>query len=173
MVGRGDHHCVYVGAGEDFAEVFGHGAVLVVVHGVHDGLGLAHAPAVHVANHQHAGRRQLEVSVEVPAQAVVADANRYFAGAAPWALRKTDPPRMGTVLHATAEVIRQVAILVQPVMPGSAAKLLDLLAVPADARSFVGLGPSGRLQAGTKLPVPEGVFPRYVEDAETGREAVG
>ncbi len=105
--------------------------------------------------------------------AVVAEANRYFAGAAPWALRKTDPARMGTVLYVTAEVVRQVAILVQPVMPGSAAKLLDLLGVPADARNFASLGPSGRLKAGTTLPAPEAVFPRYVEDAETGREAVG
>ena len=62
--------------------------------------------------------------------AVVADANRYFAGEAPWALAKTDPARQGTVLYVTAEVIRQVAILAQPVMPTSAGKLLDLLAVP-------------------------------------------
>ena len=34
---------------------------------------------------------------------------------------------MATVLYVTAEVVRQVAILVQPVMPASAAKLLDLL----------------------------------------------
>ena len=60
--------------------------------------------------------------------AVVADANRYFAGEAPWALAKTDPARQGTVLYVTAEVIRQVAILAQPFMPASAGKLLDLLA---------------------------------------------
>ncbi|MGH6784658.1 MAG: methionine--tRNA ligase, partial [Sphingomicrobium sp.] len=51
--------------------------------------------------------------------AVVADANRYFAGEAPWALAKTDPARQGTVLYVTAEVIRQVAILAQPFMPTS------------------------------------------------------
>ena len=62
--------------------------------------------------------------------AVVADANRYFAGEAPWALAKTDPARQGTVLYVTAEVLRQIAILAQPFMPESAAKLLDLLAVP-------------------------------------------
>src|SRR5271169_6136442 len=59
---------------------------------------------------------------------VVADANRYFAGEAPWALAKTDPPRQGTVLYVTAEVIRQVAILSLPFIPDSAGKLLDLLA---------------------------------------------
>ncbi|MCR4283247.1 MAG: methionine--tRNA ligase [Bauldia sp.] len=94
--------------------------------------------------------------------AVVADANRYFAAAAPWALKKTDPERMGTVLYVAAEAIRQVAILAQPVMPESGAKLLDLLAVPPDARTFAALGSAGRLPAGPKLPEPQPVFPRYV-----------
>ena len=95
--------------------------------------------------------------------ACVANANRYFAGEAPWGLKKTDPVRMETVLYVTAEVIRQIAILAQPVMPASANKLLDQLAVPADARSFAALGAAGRLVPGTALPAPQGVFPRYVE----------
>ena len=61
---------------------------------------------------------------------VVADANRYFAAQEPWALRKTDPERMATVLYVTAEVVRQIAILVQPVMPASAARMLDLAGGP-------------------------------------------
>jgi methionyl-tRNA synthetase len=97
--------------------------------------------------------------------AVVAETNRYFAGEAPWALAKTDPQRQGTVLYVTAEVIRQVAILAQPVMPESSARLLDLLAVPADARDFAQLGPDRRIGAGTQLPAPAPVFPRYVEPA--------
>ena len=35
---------------------------------------------------------------------VVAEANRYFAGQEPWALRKNDPARMETVLWTTAEI---------------------------------------------------------------------
>ncbi len=104
--------------------------------------------------------------------AVVADANRYFAAAAPWALKKTDPERMGTVLALTAEVIRQVAILAAPVMPDAAARLLDLLAVPDDDRDFAALGGARRLAAGTRLPEPKPVFPRYVEaDAGDGKQA--
>ncbi len=94
---------------------------------------------------------------------VVAEANRYFAAQEPWALRKTDPARMGTVLYVTAEAVRQTAILVQPVMPDSAARLLDLVALPQDARSFASLGEAGRLKPGTRLPPAEPVFPRYVE----------
>jgi methionyl-tRNA synthetase len=95
--------------------------------------------------------------------AVVAEANRYFAGEAPWALAKTDRARQGTVLYVTAEVIRQVAILAQPFMPRSAAKLLDLLAVPAEERLFRELGGARRIAAGTPLPAPSPVFPRYVD----------
>ncbi|MES2196521.1 MAG: methionine--tRNA ligase [Pseudomonadota bacterium] len=93
--------------------------------------------------------------------AVVAEANRYFAGEAPWALAKTDPARQRTVLYVTAEVVRQVAILAQPVMPDSCGKMLDSLGVPADARNFAALGT--RIKAGTRLPAPSGIFPRYVE----------
>src|ERR1700678_1402549 len=53
---------------------------------------------------------------------VVADANRYFAGEAPWALAKTDPARQATVLYVTAEVLREVALLCQPVMPETPAQ---------------------------------------------------
>jgi len=94
---------------------------------------------------------------------VVADANRYFAGEAPWAKRRSDPNRMETILYVTAEVVRQVAILVQPATPTAAGKLLDLLAQAPDRRSFKSLGEAGRLQPGTPIPPPTGVFPRYVE----------
>ncbi|WP_291861584.1 methionine--tRNA ligase [Bradyrhizobium sp.] len=95
--------------------------------------------------------------------AVVAEANRYFAGEAPWALAKTDPARQRTVLYVTAEVVRQVAILTQPVMPASSAKMLDSLGIPGatSSRNFAALGT--RIKAGTKLPAPTGIFPRYVE----------
>ena len=80
--------------------------------------------------------------------AVVADANRYFAAQAPWALAKTDPKRQGTVLYVTAEVLRRVAICSLPTMPTSGAKLLDLLAVRADERDFSALAPGKRIAAG-------------------------
>jgi methionyl-tRNA synthetase len=95
--------------------------------------------------------------------AVVAEANRYFAGEAPWALAKTDPPRQRTVLYVTAEIVRQVAILAQPAMPVSSAKLLNSLGIPESARDFAALGGATRIQPGTKLPTPVGVFPRYIE----------
>ena len=94
---------------------------------------------------------------------VVAQANGYFAGQEPWALKKTDPERMNTVLYVTAEVVRQLAILAQPVTPDAMARLLDQLGVAPDARDFTHLGADNRLAPGTALPKPQGVFPRHVE----------
>ena len=98
--------------------------------------------------------------------AVVAEANRYFANNEPWKLSKSDPARRDTVLYVTIETIRQVALLTQPVMPQAMAKLLELLAIPDEARSFATLGEAGRLTSGTVLPAPSAVFPRYVEPEE-------
>jgi methionyl-tRNA synthetase len=116
-----------------------------------------------IAKAREAMKTQQLHQVLIAVWAVVAEANRYFAGEAPWALAKTDPARQGTVLYVTAEVIRQVAILAQPFMPRSAAKLLDLLAVPAEERLFRELGGARRIAAGTPLPAPSPVFPRYVD----------
>ena len=102
---------------------------------------------------------------------VVSDANQYFAAEEPWAKKKTDPERMATTLYVTAEVVRQFAILAQPAMPEACNKLLDLMAVPADARTFAFLGERGRLVGGTAIPEPQGVFPRYVDPGEAEAQA--
>ncbi len=94
--------------------------------------------------------------------AVVGDANRYVDEQAPWALRKTDPARMATVLYVLAETVRKLAILLQPVMPQAMALMLDQLAVPQEARSFDALTGEA-LRPGSLLPKPAGVFPRFVE----------
>jgi len=112
---------------------------------------------------KHHDTQQLHKAIEAIWQ-VVADANRYFAGQEPWALKKTDPTRMGTVLYVTAETVRQVGILAQPYMPSSGAALLDALSVDAAARDFTALGTASRLAAGSAISKPQPVFPRYVEE---------
>ncbi|HVJ43811.1 MAG TPA: methionine--tRNA ligase [Dongiaceae bacterium] len=96
---------------------------------------------------------------------VIGEADRYVDEQAPWALRKTDPARMNTVLYVLAETIRRLGLLVQPIMPQSAAKLLDQLGLAENARSFAAFGKDHALKPGTALPKPEGVFPRFVEEA--------
>jgi methionyl-tRNA synthetase len=93
---------------------------------------------------------------------VIGESNRYIDEQAPWALRKSDPARMETVLYVLAEVLRHLAILIQPFMPDAMSKLLDQLAVPEHERNFAALTPEHALKSGTPLPAPQGVFPRYI-----------
>ncbi len=97
---------------------------------------------------------------------VVADTNRYFASQEPWALKKTDPARMATVLWVTAEMLRMIALLTQATMPESCEKLLTVLGVPDNKRDFAHFGSEGRVASGTELPKPSPIFPRYVEAEE-------
>jgi len=92
---------------------------------------------------------------------VVRDANRAIDEDAPWTLRRTDPQAMGRVLYLYCEIVRHLAIVLQPFMPDSCARLLDQLAVPESARDFAAL--DAALAAGAELPKPEGVFPRFVD----------
>jgi methionyl-tRNA synthetase len=56
-------------------------------------------------------------------------ANEYITLNAPWELNKTDKERMHVVLYTLLEVIRVISILLQPIMPDAAQKLLDQLNV--------------------------------------------
>ena len=98
------------------------------------------------------------------------DANGYFDKERPFDKALT-AERRGTILYVTGEVVRQVAILCQPAMPESSGKLLDLLAIPAGERNFAHLGTAHRLKAGTTLPAPSGVFPRWISPEEQAKRA--
>jgi methionyl-tRNA synthetase len=91
---------------------------------------------------------------------VVAEANRNVDNQKPWSLKKSSDPqdhlRMGTVLYVLAEVIRHIAIYIQPLMPDAACKVLDQLG--QKERDFKAL--KTPLKSGTDLMEPFPVFPR-------------
>lgn len=93
---------------------------------------------------------------------VVRAANAYIDRQAPWALRKTDPERMKAVLRVLADVLRTLATVLQPFMPGSMGRLLEQLGVAEDRRNFAALATP--VADGTALPAPAAVFPRFVEE---------
>jgi len=111
----------------------------------------------------------LSLGIEAWLRAVFA-CNQYIDAQAPWTLRKTDPERMNAVLATLYVAIRDLAIAIQPVIPDSAARLLDQMGIPADERSFAALSDGnsyGRLAAsGFSLAAPTGIFPRLEIPAE-------
>ena len=92
---------------------------------------------------------------------IIRAANGYIDRQAPWALNKTDKPRMNDVLRVLVDTIRIVATLLQPVMPSSMGRMLDQLGVAPDTRDIAALAVP--LTDGQSLPPPQGVFPRYVD----------
>ena len=94
---------------------------------------------------------------------VLGDTNAYFAEQEPWKLKKTDPERMATVLYVTIEIVRKVALLLQPVLPQAMTSMLNALAVgEGSARNLESF--DSALVPGTELPAPSPVFPRYEEE---------
>jgi methionyl-tRNA synthetase len=89
-------------------------------------------------------RLAFSVGIEAWLGAVFA-CNAYVDTQAPWALRKTDPERMGAVLGTLVAAIRQLTIAIAPIIPESADKLLTLI----DAG-----------EGGAPIPQPVPLFPR-------------
>lgn len=95
-------------------------------------------------------------------QAVFA-CNAYIDEQAPWALRKTDPARMETVLATLYIAIAQLAVAIAPVIPTSAATLLDAMGVDPALRTFEGIGThwySPLAESGFRIAAPVPLFPR-------------
>jgi len=98
--------------------------------------------------------------------AVVAAANKYIDEQAPWTLKKSNTERMGTVLYTLVEVLRCLAIILQPIMPKSSTEMLNQLNVPIDQRVFTSLTPAAKIRAGVSIEKPSPIFPRFLSDAQ-------
>jgi methionyl-tRNA synthetase len=89
--------------------------------------------------------------------------NAYIDEQAPWALRKTDPERMQTVLATLYIAIALLAVPVMPVMPQAMNKLLDAMGFADDLRTFEGAWShwySPLAESDFRLDKPQGLFPR-------------
>jgi methionyl-tRNA synthetase len=90
--------------------------------------------------------------------------NQYVDAQAPWALRKSDPERMKTVLGTLFTVIRDLALAILPIIPDSAGKLLDQMGIATDRRDFAAIEDQSWYDAlrdsGYKVGQPVPLFPR-------------
>ncbi|GAA0663115.1 methionyl-tRNA synthetase [Sphingomonas insulae] len=88
--------------------------------------------------------------------------NQYIDAQAPWALRKTDPERMHAVLGTLVRAIRMLGITILPVVPDSAARVLDQIG--ATERDHAAVDDDGwyarQVASGVTIAPPSPVFPR-------------
>ena len=87
--------------------------------------------------------------------------NEYFQGRQPWKLVKEEREECQRVIHACLMACESIAILLQPFLPASSARILDLLGTPD--RGFSGVG---RHRAHVKLNGKPEVPFRKLEDSQ-------
>ena len=64
------------------------------------------------------------------------DSNKYFNDSEPWSLKKTDIKKMNSVLNTIVEQIKNISILLLPIIPVSAGKILDIINVKREFRNI-------------------------------------
>ena len=55
------------------------------------------------------------------------EANKYFNDSEPWNVKKKDPERMKTIIFTITEQIKNISILLNPIMPNSTNKVLNAM----------------------------------------------
>jgi len=55
---------------------------------------------------------------------IIFSANKYFNDNKPWELKDTDKENFENVLHVTAEIIKQIGVMIYPIMPDTSSKIL-------------------------------------------------
>ena len=60
------------------------------------------------------------------------EANKYFNDSEPWAVKKNDPERMNTILYTVVQQIKNISILLSPIIPESSKKILNTMNVLDD-----------------------------------------
>lgn len=96
-------------------------------------------------------------------------ANKYFNDSEPWRTRKDDPERCATALNICVQVIRSLAILFEPIIPFTSAKLWGMLNATPDENDTWWSASELRLKSGHGLGEPVILFEKF-PDEEVERE---
>ena len=88
--------------------------------------------------------------------------NKYLADSEPWKLIKTDTERVKTILNIALQITASIATAIEPFMPFSAAKILNMLAV--EKFGWDTLGSMELIAAGHTIGTPALLFEKIEDD---------
>ena len=88
--------------------------------------------------------------------------NKYLADSEPWKLVKTDTERVKTILNIALQITASIATAIEPFMPFSAAKILNMLAV--EKFGWDTLGSMELIAAGHTIGTPTLLFEKIEDD---------
>lgn len=112
---------------------------------------------------QHMERFEIKAAMEVAFHAGQVG-NRYFDESAPFKSRKTDLERCGQSLGVIIQILRQLCLMLAPVVPFAMQKLWNWFGMETDL--WVGGWAEGSkiIPGGRRLGTPEILFPRLDDD---------
>ena len=93
--------------------------------------------------------------------------NKYLADSEPWKLVKTDTERVKTILYIALQITANIATAIEPFMPFSAAKILNMLAV--EKFGWDSLGSMELVATGHTIGTPSLLFEK-IEDETIQRQ---
>ena len=64
------------------------------------------------------------------------EANKYFNDLKPWELKTKDPKRMNAVLNTIITQIKNISILLNPIIPIASNNVLNFLNIPIEKRKI-------------------------------------
>ena len=88
--------------------------------------------------------------------------NKYLADSEPWKLIKTDAERVKTILNIALQITANIAVAIEPFMPFSAAKILNMLA--CEKFGWERLGAMDLLADGHQIGEPTLLFEKIEDD---------
>jgi methionyl-tRNA synthetase len=79
------------------------------------------------------------------------ETNKYVNDSAPWSLKDDNLEKRNIIIYTVLEFIRKIAILLQPIIPEKAKKLLDSLSVNEDERYIKNINKNYALKQNIKI----------------------
>ena len=92
------------------------------------------------------------------------EANKYFNDSEPWAVKKNNPEKMKTIIFTIVDQIKDISILLSPIMPMSSDKILESINIDIKHRSLESIINKDILNCKIELKKPEILFKKIEND---------
>ena len=92
------------------------------------------------------------------------EANKYFNDSEPWAVKKNDPSRMKTILFTISEQIKNISILLNPIIPQATGKILEIMNISKDDININSINKSNVINHNKELKKLEILFKKIEDD---------
>ncbi len=92
------------------------------------------------------------------------DANKYFNDLQPWSLKKTNIERMNTILFTIVLQIKNISILLSPIIPLSSEKILDIMNLEDEEKKLAAINKTDIFKHDLKFKKTSILFKKIEDD---------